>query len=143
MVKAAKIKPTAKVEKKSSRTKVSAATSLKNEFKAKMLELKKQFTKQLKEVKKAAEAKAVAVANELIAKHEQAKSKAVKDAISTVEKARSVKVKADKAQKAALMAKVKPAKVVKQAKATKVAKVAKPVKAVAKVKVKPTSKVKK
>lgn len=129
MVKAVKTKSATTAEKKTKRTKVSAAVSLNNEFKAAILELKKQFNKQVKEVKRIATAKAVAVASEIIAKHELAKTKAIKDAVNAVEKARQVKAKAEKADKALKMAKAKPAKVTKALKAVKTVKALKSTKA--------------
>ena len=115
MAKVAKMKPTAsKAVKKTTRTTVSATTVLKNDFKAKILELKKQFNKQVKEIKSAAQAKAIATAQELSAKHEQAKAKAVKEAVSAIEKARLAKVKAEKIAKS-----TKPVKATKAAPAVK------------------------
>lgn len=121
MVKAVKTKPVAKVVKKSSRTKVATTASLKKEFNVTLLELKKHFNKQLKEVRQAAVAKAIALAHELNAKHESAKSKAIKEAVNTIEKARQLKTKADKAQKKALITNSKAASP-KKAKAVKKAK---------------------
>ena len=83
----------AKSSKKSPKGKMSELTRLKDEFKAKIAELDKQFAKQLKEVKKAAVAKAILVTNTLFDKHTKVKDKAIKDAISQVDKARDVRVK--------------------------------------------------
>ncbi len=98
MVKVVKTKTlSASVSKKASRAKVSATASLKKEFKAKTLELKKKFDKHVKDIKKAAAAKAVAAVTDMMTKHEQVKSKAVKEVLGTIEKARALKVKTDKA----------------------------------------------
>lgn len=70
--------------------------SLKKEFKVKLAELSKQFDRQLVEVKKAAEAKAVKEVHDTFAKHAKAKDKAVKDAITQVDKAHNAKLKVEK-----------------------------------------------
>jgi uncharacterized coiled-coil protein SlyX len=84
--------------------------ALKKEFKAKLAELSKQFDKQLLEVKKAAQAKAVKEVNDTFAKQSKAKDKAVKDAISQVDKARDTKAKSSVKATVKLVKKVVPKK---------------------------------
>lgn len=83
--------------KKTSTKQASSAANvvvLKKEFKAKLAELSKQFDKQLVEVKKSAQAKALKDVHDSFAKHAKTKDKAVKDAITQVDKAHNVKLKA-------------------------------------------------
>ena len=114
MAKIVKEKPS----KKSPKAKMSEFTRLKDEFKAKVAELDKQFAKQLKEVKKAAVVKAILVTNTLFDKHTKTKDKAVKNAISQVDKAREAKIKVSKSEKVKPASKkaLKPVKVVKSKK---------------------------
>jgi hypothetical protein len=90
--------------------------ALKKEFKAKLTELSKQFDNQLAEVKKIAEVKAMKEVHDTFAKFTKTKDKAVKEALSQVDKVRAV------TQKAKNLIKLKPIKTSKGAKPKKIVK---------------------
>ncbi len=81
------------IKKKTGSTESASISTLKKEFKVKLAELSKQFDKQLQEAKNAAQAKAMKDVQESFAKQTKAKDKAVKDALSQVDKAHAAKAK--------------------------------------------------